>query len=71
MDQQWYSSHHHLEQDNDDGVDDEDGDENVLPSSYIKLPGTHPELAVADLPILIPVHRLDHVVDFSKSYLLK
>ena len=71
MDQQWYSSHHHLEQDNDDGVDDEDGDENVLPSSYIKLPGTHPELAVADLPVLIPVYRLDHVVDFSKSYLLK
>ena len=23
-DQQWYSSYHHLEQDNDDGVDDED-----------------------------------------------
>ena len=43
----------------------------VLPSSYINLPGTPPELAVADLPVLIPVHRLDHVVDFSKSYLLK
>ena len=43
----------------------------VSPSSYIKLPGTHPELAVADLPVLIPVHRLDHVIDFSKSNLLK
>ena len=29
----------------------------------------HSEFTVADLPVLVPVHSSDHVVDFTKRYL--
>ena len=30
----------------------------------------HPELAVADLPVLVPVHRLNHVLDLARCQLV-